>query len=74
VTVTYILKGGFTHHDSLGIIQIYGAEKQHKGKHTRQQGLTRDARIPHEENEPLGEPNKVQRSMVMDTPEEINMA
>jgi redox-sensitive bicupin YhaK (pirin superfamily) len=47
VTVTYILKGGFTHRDSLGIKQSYGAEKRHKGKHT--QWLTTGAGILHEE-------------------------
>ena len=47
VTVTYILKGGFIHRDSLGIKQIYGAEKRHKGKHT--QWLTTGAGMLHEE-------------------------
>jgi redox-sensitive bicupin YhaK (pirin superfamily) len=47
VTVTYILKGGFTHRDSLGIKQVYGAEERHKGKHT--QWLTTGAGILHEE-------------------------
>lgn len=47
VTVTYILKGGFTHRDSLGIKQVYGAEKRHNGKHT--QWLTTGAGICHEE-------------------------
>ena len=47
VTVTYILKGGFSHRDSLGIKQIYGAEARHAGKHT--QWLTTGAGILHEE-------------------------
>ena len=47
VTVTYFLKGGFLHRDSLGIKQTYGAEKRHKGKHT--QWLTTGAGILHEE-------------------------
>lgn len=47
VTVTYILKGGFSHRDSLGIKQIYGAEERHGGKHT--QWLTTGAGMLHEE-------------------------
>ena len=47
VTVTYIMKGGFIHRDSLGIKQTYGAEKRHHGKHT--QWLTTGAGICHEE-------------------------
>lgn len=41
------MRGGFTHRDSLGIKQVYGAEKRHKGKHT--QWLTTGAGICHEE-------------------------
>jgi len=41
------MKGGFIHRDSLGIKQLYGAEKRHKGKHT--QWLTTGAGICHEE-------------------------
>jgi quercetin 2,3-dioxygenase len=47
VTVTYILRGGFRHRDSLGIQQAYGAESWHDGKHT--QWLTTGAGILHEE-------------------------
>jgi len=47
VTVTYILKGGFSHRDSLGIKQLYGAEERHAGKHT--QWLTTGAGMLHEE-------------------------
>jgi len=47
ITVTYILRGGFEHRDSMGIQQHYGAEKRHKGKHT--QWLTTGAGLLHEE-------------------------
>ena len=47
VTVTYFLKGGFTHRDSIGIKQQYGAEERHNGKHT--QWLTTGAGMLHEE-------------------------
>ncbi|KAL7554798.1 hypothetical protein ACHAWF_018353 [Thalassiosira exigua] len=47
VTVTYILQGGFTHRDSLGIKQRYGAERRHEGNHV--QWLTAGAGIQHEE-------------------------
>ena len=47
VTVTYILKGGFRHRDSLGVKQLYGAEDRHGGKHT--QWLTTGGGILHEE-------------------------
>lgn len=47
ITVTYILKGGFFHRDSLGIKQSYGAEERHGGKHV--QWLTAGAGIQHEE-------------------------
>lgn len=46
-TVTYCLKGGMIHRDSMGEKQIYGAEKRHKGKHT--QWLTAGAGLLHEE-------------------------
>lgn len=35
ITVTYILKGGMIHRDSLGVKEVYGAEDRHKGKHTQ---------------------------------------
>merc|ERR1711957_1006187 len=35
ITVTYILKGGFFHRDSVGIKQSYGAEARHEGKHVQ---------------------------------------
>lgn len=47
VTVTYCLKGGMIHRDSLGIKQSYGAEKHHNGAHV--QWLTAGAGIQHEE-------------------------
>lgn len=47
ITVTYILKGGFYHRDSLGIKQEYGAEEKHQGRHV--QWLTAGAGIQHEE-------------------------
>mmetsp|Transcript_17234 Transcript_17234/g.26119 ORF Transcript_17234/g.26119 Transcript_17234/m.26119 type:complete len:417 (-) Transcript_17234:60-1310(-) len=47
ITVTYILKGGFIHRDSLGIKQSYGAEERHKGKHT--QWLNTGGGMLHEE-------------------------
>jgi redox-sensitive bicupin YhaK (pirin superfamily) len=47
VTVTYILKGGFSHRDSLGMKQMYGAEERHDGRHT--QWLTTGAGMLHEE-------------------------
>lgn len=47
VTVTYILKGGFIHRDSMGVKQTYGAEDRHGGKHT--QWLSTGAGILHEE-------------------------
>lgn len=45
--MTYILRGGFEHRDSMGIKQYYGAEKRHEGKHT--QWLTTGAGLLHEE-------------------------
>ncbi|KAL7536404.1 hypothetical protein ACHAXR_007142 [Thalassiosira sp. AJA248-18] len=56
VTVTYILKGGFFHRDSVGIKQSYGAEERHDGKHV--QWLTAGAGIQHEEMWDLSEPDK----------------
>ena len=47
ITVTYCLKGGMIHRDSLGIKQSYGAEKRHDSKHV--QWLTAGAGIQHEE-------------------------
>eukprot|EP00566_Odontella_aurita_P020044 CAMPEP_0113554350 /NCGR_PEP_ID=MMETSP0015_2-20120614/16100_1 /TAXON_ID=2838 /ORGANISM="Odontella" /LENGTH=293 /DNA_ID=CAMNT_0000455481 /DNA_START=530 /DNA_END=1411 /DNA_ORIENTATION=+ /assembly_acc=CAM_ASM_000160 len=47
ITVTYILKGGFVHRDSLGVKQTYGAEERHGGKHT--QWLHTGAGMLHEE-------------------------
>jgi len=47
ITVTYILKGGLVHRDSLGVKQTYGAETRHDGKHT--QWLTAGAGVLHEE-------------------------
>jgi len=35
ITVTYVLRGGLVHRDSLGIKEMYGAESRHKGKHTQ---------------------------------------
>mmetsp|Transcript_13393 Transcript_13393/g.13571 ORF Transcript_13393/g.13571 Transcript_13393/m.13571 type:complete len:302 (-) Transcript_13393:215-1120(-) len=46
-TVTYCLKGGFIHRDSLGLRQTYGAQPQHGGKHT--QWLNTGAGMLHEE-------------------------
>jgi len=47
ITVTYFLDGGFRHRDSMGIKQMYGAEKRHGGKHT--QWLETGAGVLHEE-------------------------
>lgn len=47
VTVTYFLKGGFRHRDSMGIQQTYGAQAHNHQKHT--QWLTTGAGILHEE-------------------------
>ena len=47
ITVTYCLKGGMIHRDSLGIKQSYGAEKRHDSKAV--QWLTAGAGIQHEE-------------------------
>lgn len=47
VTVTYCLKGGMIHRDSLGIKQSYGAESHHDDAHV--QWLTAGAGIQHEE-------------------------
>jgi redox-sensitive bicupin YhaK (pirin superfamily) len=47
VTVTYCLKGGMIHRDSLGIKQSYGADKHHDDAHV--QWLTAAAGIQHEE-------------------------
>lgn len=47
ITVTYILSGGLVHRDSMGVKQVYGAEKQHGGKHT--QWLMTGAGVLHEE-------------------------
>lgn len=50
VTVTYILKGGFVHRDSLGVKQVYGAndgDTPERRKHT--QWLTTGAGLLHEE-------------------------
>lgn len=55
ITVTYCLKGGFFHRDSLGIKQSYGAEDRHKGKHV--QWLTTGAGIQHEEMWDVSEPD-----------------
>lgn len=52
ITVTYILKGGFTHRDSLGIKQAYGAEERHGGKHT--QWLMTGGGMLHEEMFDMG--------------------
>ena len=56
ITVTYILKGGFYHRDSLGIKQSYGAEERHEGKHV--QWLTTGAGIQHEEMWDVSAPDK----------------
>lgn len=55
ITVTYILKGGFLHRDSIGIKQRYGAEERHQGKHT--QWLVTGAGILHEEMWDIQTPN-----------------
>jgi len=47
ITVTYCLNGGMVHRDSMGVKQIYGAEKRHGGKHT--QWLHTGAGLLHEE-------------------------
>ena len=47
VTVTYCLKGGMIHRDSLGTKQSYGAENHHDEAHV--QWLTAGAGIQHEE-------------------------
>lgn len=52
ITVTYCLKGGMIHRDSLGIKQTYGAEKRHESKQgcpKHVQWLTAGAGIQHEE-------------------------
>ncbi|KAL3758827.1 hypothetical protein ACHAWU_007944 [Discostella pseudostelligera] len=56
ITVTYCLKGGLIHRDSLGIKQSYGAEERHNGKHV--QWLTAGAGIQHEEMWDVLEPDK----------------
>mmetsp|Transcript_16093 Transcript_16093/g.31875 ORF Transcript_16093/g.31875 Transcript_16093/m.31875 type:complete len:449 (+) Transcript_16093:211-1557(+) len=55
ITVTYCLKGGMIHRDSLGIKQIYGAEERHGGRHV--QWLTAGAGIQHEEMWDVREPD-----------------
>ncbi|CAB9503069.1 Putative quercetin 2,3-dioxygenase [Seminavis robusta] len=47
ITVTYFLRGGFTHRDSMGVQQRYGAEERHDGKHT--QYLMTGSGLLHEE-------------------------
>mmetsp|Transcript_37969 Transcript_37969/g.83393 ORF Transcript_37969/g.83393 Transcript_37969/m.83393 type:complete len:301 (-) Transcript_37969:13-915(-) len=47
ITVTYVLRGGFEHRDSMGVKQYYGSEERHGGKHT--QWLTTGAGLLHEE-------------------------
>lgn len=47
ITLTYFMRGGFTHRDSLGVQQCYGAEERHKGKHT--QYLMTGSGLLHEE-------------------------
>lgn len=47
ITVTYVLKGGFRHRDSMGVKQYYGAQPRHGGRHT--QWLTTGAGLLHEE-------------------------
>jgi quercetin 2,3-dioxygenase len=47
ITVTYFLRGGFTHRDSMGIRQQYGAEERYGGKHT--QYLMTGSGLLHEE-------------------------
>ncbi len=59
ITVTYCLKGGLIHRDSLGIKQSYGAEERHQGKHM--QWLTAGAGIQHEEMWDVSEPDKRDR-------------
>ena len=56
ITVTYCLKGGMIHRDSLGIKQTYGAEERHHGRHV--QWLTAGAGIQHEEMWDVSEPDK----------------
>jgi redox-sensitive bicupin YhaK (pirin superfamily) len=55
ITVTYVLKGGFHHRDSIGLQQRYGAEERHGGKHT--QWLMTGAGILHEEMWDIQTPN-----------------
>jgi len=55
ITVTYVLKGGFRHRDSLGLKQLYGAEERHGGKHT--QWLMTGAGVLHEEMWDIQTPN-----------------
>ena len=63
ITVTYILKGGFFHRDSLGIKQSYGAEERHDGKHV--QWLTAGAGIQHEEMWDVSEPDKKDKGKLL---------
>ena len=55
ITVTYVLRGGFIHRDSLGVKQRYGAEERHGGKHT--QWLMTGAGVLHEEMWDIQPPN-----------------
>lgn len=47
ITVTYCLRGGMVHRDSLGIKQVYGAEERHNGKDV--QWLNTGSGMLHEE-------------------------
>jgi redox-sensitive bicupin YhaK (pirin superfamily) len=48
ITITYILQGGFTHRDSQGVKQSYGADQErYNGKHT--QWLVTGKGLQHEE-------------------------
>ncbi|KAL7466342.1 hypothetical protein ACHAXS_006641 [Conticribra weissflogii] len=70
ITVTYCLKGGMIHRDSLGIKQIYGAEERHGGKHV--QWLTAGAGIQHEEMWDVTEPDaKDKGSMLWTSSQEL---
>jgi redox-sensitive bicupin YhaK (pirin superfamily) len=67
ITVTYIMKGGFRHRDSLGVKQMYGASKsddkdgsRYQGKHT--QWLMTGAGLLHEEMWDIHCPNLFQPS------------
>ena len=69
VTVTYILKGGFSHRDSLGIQQSYGAEERHDGNHV--QWLTTGSGIQHEEMWEIEPDTKDEGSLLWTSSQEL---